>query len=109
MSTPVNNVENVTGLNDVTNVTDVTYSISTDVTKITSTVPGDDTTISVAMTTHLKPSSTTHIPKATTKKPYNCMKSRKDNFTACFKSLGDNAMKYMATQNLTGFLEDMCE
>jgi hypothetical protein len=37
------------------------------------------------------------------------MVPRKDNFVACFEALGKNAMDYVLDQNLTGFIDDICE
>ncbi|XP_060571902.1 uncharacterized protein LOC132730068 [Ruditapes philippinarum] len=83
-----------------------------------------DANMSTSTTTEpktAKPVSTDNVPDpettsnktvtvaATTKKPTNCMVPRKDNFVACFEALGKNAMDYVLDQNLTGFIDDICD
>lgn len=70
----------------------------------TRTTTTDTSRIQTFTTKHV--STTTSLKSATTE---SCMVSRKEEFIACFESLGNNAVPYVASRNLSGFLDDICE
>ncbi|XP_045200865.2 uncharacterized protein LOC123554659 [Mercenaria mercenaria] len=100
--------ENILPAENITPIENISSTVTTP-RLLLNTTESVSATMPVTTDSSLSPGKTSTKIVVTTRQPENCMVSRKENFIACFEGLGNNAMKYIATLNLTGFLDDICD